>query len=387
MSMSFATAMRRALEKTCAADPAGATAIIQAALAAGGGDAPCCGPCAKAARAPERATGGGRPLPFAIEGLLSPADVSPLSGHAARLARRASLGPVDALRFKRARRRPAAPTTFSAYERTSSAPDGARIEHRRHAGPCGARDYRLYVPSPREDGLRGLVLMLHGCTQTPEDFAAGTQMDAAAEAAGFAVVYPAQCGLANAQRCWNWFRPGDQVRGRGEAGLLAGLAQEVAEELGLRGRVYAAGLSAGGAMAAVLADSHPEIFSAVGVHSGLPAGAARDVPSAFAAMRGQTEGGRALTVPAIVFHGTADATVSSRNAEALTPGDGVETRGEGGGRRWSHLVTEDGSELWLVDGAGHAWFGGDASGSYADPAGPDASTEILRFFTRIGETS
>lgn len=142
-----------------------------------------------------------------------------------------------------------------------------------------------------------------------------------------------------------------------------------------------AGLSAGGAMAAVLAGSYPEVFVAVGIHSGLPAGCAGDIPSAFAAMRGQGGRGRALNVPAIVFHGTVDQTVSPANARGLFPADGVETRHTGGGRSWSCLTTSTGSELWL-DGAGHAWFGGDAAGSYADPAAPDASSEMLRFFNQ-----
>ena len=167
------------------------------------------------------------------------------------------------------------------------------------------------------------------------------------------------------------------MREGGEPAILSGA---LAERFDLEGRVYVAGLSAGGAMAAVLAETHPDVFAAAGIHSGLPAGSARDVPSAFAAMQGRGGAGRAPKVPAIVFHGTADNTVSLRNAEVLVPGHGIETRHEAGGRHWTRLTTPEGSELWRVEGAGHAWFGGDAGGSYADPAGPDASAEMLRFF-------
>ena len=221
--------------------------------------------------------------------------------------------------------------------------------------------------------------MLHGCTQSPEDFALGTRMDLAAETAGFAVAYPAQTGAHNMQSCWNWFRPEDQGAGGGEPAILAAIARDLATELDVGSRVFAAGLSAGGAMAAVLSETHPEVFAAVGVHSGLPAGAAVDLPSAFSAMRGE-RAGRPLGGPAIVFHGTADGTVSPRNARALLPGDGVETQHRNGVRSWTRLTTAQGTELWLIDGAGHAWSGGDAAGSYADAAGPDASAEMLRYF-------
>ncbi|MBJ3763639.1 PHB depolymerase family esterase [Maribius pontilimi] len=255
----------------------------------------------------------------------------------------------------------------------------ARIQSRRHACSGGARSYRLFVPTRP---ARGVVLMLHGCTQTPEDFARGVGMDALAEDAGFVVAYPAQTAAQNAQSCWNWFLPAHQSRTGGEAEMLANLARDLATEFDVGDRIFVAGLSAGGAMAAVLADTHPELFAAIGVHSGLPAGAAQDVNAAFAAMRaGGT--GRAPRVPAIVFHGTSDTTVSPRNARMLVPGDGIETSESGNGRSWTRL-TSDTSELWLVKGAGHAWFGGGAGGSYADPKGPGASAEMLRFFDAQG---
>ncbi len=381
MTEDFATALRRALQKTRTSDPAAATAIIQAALSgkpspddADGGK---CGPCdafaearggarrKRAASAFRRAASGVTGLPE-VGGLPRPG----------RLVRGAGLGrPAgQGLSGFGSAARPA---------RRAPVPDGARVEMLRHDVPGGGRDYRLFIPSAREGGPVGLVLMLHGCTQTPEDFALGARMDVAAESAGFVVAYPGQTGAHNMQGCWNWFRPEDQTREGGEPAVLASLATRLAERFDLGGRVHVAGLSAGGAMAAVLAETHPDVFAAAGIHSGLPAGAAQDVPSAFAAMRGRSRKGTAPALPVIVFHGTADRTVSPRNASALVRGDGVETRHEGGGRCWSRLVTQSGSELWLVEGAGHAWFGGDAGGSYADPAGPDASAEMLRFFEEI----
>ena len=257
-------------------------------------------------------------------------------------------------------------------------PEGGRWEARRHDGPAGARDYMLFVPEGAAP--EGLLVMLHGCTQNPDDFARGTRMNHAAAQAGLAVAWPQQGPGHNPQSCWNWFRPEDQRREGGEPAILAAMAREVAEELGLpEGRMAVAGLSAGGAMAAILAVTHPDLFVAAGVHSGLPAGAARDVGTAFAAMRGGAPGVQEGGAPLIVLHGTADATVAAANAEALVPPGGALTAHEGGGRRWTRRVAPSGSELWRVEGAGHAWFGGDRAGSYADPLGPDASAEIVRF--------
>ena len=360
MRNDLATALRRALQRTRASDPRAATAIIQEALSGGrapkDADPSDCGPCnafraaLKGNRRPRTTSSQPRSGGSGLGGLSGMGNLSSLSG----------LGGGS----------PAA---------RAPVPEGATVETLRHDSAAGSRDYRLFVPSPREGGPVGLVLMLHGCTQSPDDFALGTKMDLAAEAAGFVVAYPGQTGAHNMQSCWNWFRPEDQARERGEPAILASLATALAERFDLVGRVHVAGLSAGGGMAAILADTYPDVFAAAGVHSGLPAGAARDVPSAFAAMRGQGEG-RVPKLPVIVFHGTGDGTVSPRNARTLIPGDGVETRHAADGRSWTRLTTTQGSELWLVEGAGHAWFGGDAAGSYADPLGPDASAEMLRFF-------
>lgn len=334
MRTDFAAAMRRALEETRAGNPSRATGTIQSAL-----------------------TGGAAP----------------------EARSRASLrSVVDQLSRLRARQ----PESDAPPE----IPPGARFEARQHSGPNGARGYRLYIPAG-PGAPQGLILMLHGCTQTPEDFARGTAMNAVAERHGLIVAYPGQTRGHNAASCWNWFRPGDQRRGAGEPAILADLAREVAAEFGVPGgRVFAAGLSAGGAMAAVLGHACPDLFSAVGVHSGLAPGSAHDVPSALAAMRGETGGGRPPAARTIILHGSADATVHPLNARHLFgAADGVGERGTTAGRGWRRLAARDARgrpvrECWLIEGAGHAWSGGDPSGSHTDPAGPDASAEMARFF-------
>jgi poly(hydroxyalkanoate) depolymerase family esterase len=273
-------------------------------------------------------------------------------------------------------------------------PEGARFEWRNHASPAGSRRYRLFVPSCPAEELQGLVLMLHGCKQNPDDFAAGTGMNQLAEDARMLVAWPEQPGGANVSGCWNWFEPAHQRRDAGEPAILADLARDLAAEFALpEGRTFAAGLSAGGAMAAVLAETYGDVFAAVGIHSGLAHGSARDVVSAFAAMRGQGSAPaprRAGTGPrTIVFHGTADHTVSPGNAQAIAAGLGGTTAapeaGTTAGRGWrrSHGAGNR-LEVWLVEGAGHAWSGGHPSGSFTDPSGPSASAEMLRFFLAEG---
>ena len=262
---------------------------------------------------------------------------------------------------------------------------------------CGARDYKLFEPARPDARALPLIVMLHGCTQDPDDFARGTRMNALARARGFLVLYPAQSQRANAQRCWNWFKHNHQARGKGEPGILAGMVREVIDTRGVDpGRVYVAGLSAGGAMAAILGDAYPDLFAAVGVHSGLPTGSATDVQSAFTAMGGGVTAPRrspkaGATPPTIVFHGDADATVNVVNGERVLAAAGVapEPDVERGtspfGQPYSRRVWVGGQgaergEQWTIHGAGHAWSGGDLAGTYTDPRGPDASAEMLRFF-------
>ncbi len=386
MDQSFATAMRRALEQTRAGDPAGATRTIRAVLAPGASP-PAPAPARRRDTALIEDAEIVEDRPRAAAGRVRPTspDTPP------RLRMRLGEA-VRALRHKVAM--PGLPDTAPAAP--PPVPEGARYETRSHSGRHGQRDYRLYVPAHLPDGPQGLVLMLHGCTQNPDDFARGTGMNAQAERHGLIVAYPHQTRAHNAQACWNWFRPGDQTATSGEPAILAGLAREVAAEFGVPdGRIFAAGLSAGGAMAAILGRAHPELFAAVGVHSGLPPGAAHDVVSAFAAMRGEpaAPAGRAAPgVRTIVFHGTADATVHPANADALVAasadigaGAAVTERGHGGGRAYQRrqIRAADGRamvEQWTVDGLGHAWSGGDPSGSHTDPSGPDASAEMTRFF-------
>jgi poly(hydroxyalkanoate) depolymerase family esterase len=274
---------------------------------------------------------------------------------------------------------------------------------------AGTRTYKLYVPSQYRGQPLPLIVMLHGCTQSPDDFAAGTRMNLRAEEYNCFVAYPAQAASANISKCWNWFRPGDQIRGQGEPALIAGLTRQVMSDYSVdEERVYAAGLSAGGAAAAVLAGAYPELYAAIGVHSGLACGAANDVPSAFAAMRrsqpivrrrsgGNLSGRRGYSriVPAIVFHGDQDTTVHPNNGdqviaqlkEALATDVRVmvEHRRVPGGRAYTRTVHCDAVdrsvfEQWVIHGAGHAWSGGSPAGSYTDPQGPDATREMLRFF-------
>ncbi|WP_343737134.1 PHB depolymerase family esterase [Achromobacter sp.] len=261
----------------------------------------------------------------------------------------------------------------------------------------GQRAYKLYVP-PNPDGTpRPLVVMLHGCTQDADDFAAGTAMNAAAREKGFHVLYPVQSSDANPQKCWNWFKHNHQQPGRGEPSILAGMTREVIAAHNIDPtRVYVAGLSAGGAMAAILAGAYPELYAAAGVHSGLAAGAATDLPSALSAMKGvglKPAAPAGNGVPVIVFHGDRDATVNPANAgnviaASVGPNARVETvrvAGAGSMRDSTQHVYRDAAgnivaERWDVHGAGHAWAGGSEQGSYTDRTGPDATAEMLRFF-------
>lgn len=279
---------------------------------------------------------------------------------------------------------------------TEDARDSANFRTRRFQSAVGSVAYKLYVPPDHADRELALVMMLHGCTQNPDDFARGTRMNALADEFGLIVAYPLQPKSANAQGCWNWFDLRHQRRDAGEPAVLAGLAQELASEFKIdRKRVFVAGLSAGGAMADVLASTHPDVFSAAGIHSGLPHGAACDVMSAFAAMKGNAKATAQCHSPIrkIIFHGTADTTVHPSNGKAVfdlagsAQGKPAEFQTDAviNGNRVTRSLVGHGNapalaEHWLIHGGGHAWSGGDRGGSYTDETGPDASREMVRFF-------
>jgi poly(hydroxyalkanoate) depolymerase family esterase len=273
--------------------------------------------------------------------------------------------------------------------------DNGRFTTRTFTNAAGSREYKLYVPANYRDEPVPLVVMLHGCTQNADDFAAGTRMNALAERHGFIVAYPVQSQRANTSGCWNWFKPGDQRPGAGEPSLIAGITREVMGSFRIDpSRVFVAGLSAGGAMAAIMVRAYPELYAAAGVHSGLAAGAAHDLPSALAAMKGGKGRGiidESPRRPLIVFHGDADATVHLSNCSRLVEGfreiDVV--RSPDAGQRACtvrRFRSADGidAEAWIVHGAPHAWAGGSDRGSYTDSAGPDASGEMVRFFLECG---
>ena len=272
-----------------------------------------------------------------------------------------------------------------------------------YSNGAGNRSYKLYIPGRIRGRRVSLVVMLHGCTQTPDDFATGTRMNDLADKHGFLVVYPAQSASANAFTCWNWFRVEDQAREAGEPALIAGITREVASEHSVdAARTYIAGLSAGGAMALVLGATYPDLFSAVGVHSGLPYRAAHDAASAMAAMRGRTsrlDSTEATpAIPTIVFHGDRDTTVAVGNGSAIVDRavsnaervlgplrKAIRERISGHGRPYTattYSASRAGSfvEYWVLHGAGHAWSGGFSKGSFTEAAGPDASAEMVRFF-------
>jgi len=294
-------------------------------------------------------------------------------------------------------------------------PAGGQFLERSYTDQAGTRAYKLYVPSGYTVGEAvPLVVMLHGCTQNPNDFVAGTYMNVLAEEHTFLVAYPAQAQNANISKCWTWFENADQQRGRDEPSLIASIPRQIVDEYDVDAdRVYVAGMSAGGAMAAIMGEAYPDLYSAVGVHSGLAPGAAHDLSSAFTAMRGgsplggvvsarRVAGESARTVPTIVFHGYRDTTVHPRNGDQLiahfanTSGNQesedapvlrarVRQGQVPGGHSYTCSTYHDPSdravvERWTVNGLGHAWTGGSLPGSYTDPKGADASAEMVRLF-------
>jgi poly(hydroxyalkanoate) depolymerase family esterase len=308
----------------------------------------------------------------------------------------------DTLRFPGSMRSVTPDVVFSSVHAS-----GQFVE-KTYTNRAGTRTYKLYIPSGYTGQAVPLVIMLHGCTQTSMNFAAGTRMNVLAEGETFLVAYPEQGASANGSKCWNWFQETDQHRDVGEPSLIAGITRQIMSEyhVDVR-RVYVAGLSSGGAMAAIMAATYPDLYAAVGVHSGLAYGAAHDLPSALAAMKqGTRQGTRHLTesIPLIAFHGDGDTTVAPVNADRLLEQwlrgasngqDSVQRsvrdvkveRGQvANGHAYTRSIYYDVSgrtimEKWMVHQAGHAWSGGSPSGSYTDPKGPDASAEMMRFFT------
>lgn len=317
--------------------------------------------------------------------------------------------PRAKIRPARLRRSMPVPNGRPMHERPETAPaDGASFENGSYTGGSGTRAYKLFVPAGHGGQALPLIVMLHGCTQSPDDFAAGTRMNEIAQERGFLVLYPAQAPRSNQSKCWNWFAPGDQRRGAGEPELLAGMTRHIVATHDIDpARIFVAGLSAGGAMADILGREYPDLFAAVGVHSGIPHGAAHDVASAFSvmssgasSMRGGAAPAHAGGAPTIVFHGDADGTVHPGNgvgviAAALRSAGAVgsvatTSTATVGGRPVTQTVHRRGgaasgepslAEHWVLHGGGHAWSGGSPAGSYADARGPDASREMVRFFT------
>ncbi|MGZ9243682.1 MAG: extracellular catalytic domain type 1 short-chain-length polyhydroxyalkanoate depolymerase [Candidatus Binatia bacterium] len=285
----------------------------------------------------------------------------------------------------------------SDVELSNVAPPTGRFLSKSFANMAGTCAYKLFIPSGSELEARPLIVMLHGCNQSADDFAAGTRMNFAAEELSCYVAFPEQNDEANSSRCWNWFQSGHQARSHGEPSIIAGIAKQIIGDYAINpGRVYVAGLSAGGAAAAVVAQAYPDVFAALGVHSGLPCGVARESFSAFAAMQGYAmfPPTPCNAIPTIVFHGDQDRSVHARNgadvANGAAGGESYEREVERwaavpAGRGYSRSIHRElgGKQMiedWVIHGLGHAWSGGSTAGSYTDPLGPDASKEMIRFF-------
>ena len=277
-------------------------------------------------------------------------------------------------------------------------PEGTRFIEGTFSNAAGSRTYKLFIPSRSQGQPLPLVVMLHGCTQSPDDFAAGTRMNFLAEEQNCFVVYPEQPSGANQAKCWNWFRTGDQRRGGGEPSLIAGITRQIMRDHAIDPkRVYVAGLSAGGAAAAIMGATYPDLYAAVGIHSGLACGAASDLPSAFVAMR-QGAGPKQLRMANLPCRPSFSMAIATprctpttatgfieQSAKATSPTTKVLRGRVPHGHAYSRTVLTDGggraiSEHWNIHGAGHAWSGGSPAGSYTDPRGPDATREMLRFF-------
>jgi poly(hydroxyalkanoate) depolymerase family esterase len=361
MKHDFASAMRRATQLVRAGNPAAATKMIQATLGTSG---------LSKLKVPETGTS------TAHRSTIGRSLRNTLAGLAARSHRPGSKGPGS-----------------RGENATDPAlPDGARFDSGTFTCAAGSRDYRLYIPDLKGARPAGLIMMLHGCTQSPVDFAKGTGMNQLADAHGLIIAYPAQSRGANMQSCWNWFAPTDQMANAGEPAILSGLARQIQQSHSIpAGRSFVAGLSAGAAMAVILGRTCPETFAAVGAHSGLPYKSAHDIPSAFAAMKaGGPTSSNGAAHPTIVFHGDADRMVNAANGQriavdAAIAGPQLLEDGTTAGRSFTRSTTlapsgGSVSEHWIIAGLGHAWSGGQQEGSYTDPQGPNASAEMVRFF-------
>ncbi|MFN8459925.1 MAG: PHB depolymerase family esterase [Anaerolineae bacterium] len=283
-----------------------------------------------------------------------------------------------------------------------------------YTNQAGTRSYKLYIPSGYQGQALPLVVMLHGCTQSPDDFAAATRMNELAENASFLVAYPAQTFRANLGKCWNWFKASEQQRDQGEPVIIAGMTRHLIKTYGLDPtRVYVAGISAGGAMAMVMGMTYPDLYAAVGIQSGVPYGVAHNLLSGLMAIKGvgtistdrlrsaSGEQKRWRMVPTIVFHGDQDAIVNPANSDQIiaqwlelraedrekepAPQIAVQQGQVPAGHAYTRSLYHDESglplmEQWLVHGAGHAWSGGNPAVAWTDAKGPDASQEMLRFF-------
>lgn len=306
-----------------------------------------------------------------------------------------------------------APTVpLSPADRAVAATTGRFVEGTLFDGQSGEhhpRKYMLYEPASRRHAPAPLLVLLHGCKQGAAEFAAGTRMNEAAEAAGVVVLYPQQSLAANLLRCWNWYALHDRSNKDGDAAVIAAMTRQVMREHDIDAtRVYVAGMSAGGGMAAVLVRDYPELYAALGVHSGVPAGLAHDVysarrlmstgpvPSEAEAAPGAVNGVGA-SAASIVFHGDEDTVVHLSNGVAIHDGAGgpqvpplresqqSTTQPRPGHRGFTRSVEYGAGgvterELWIVHGAGHAWAGGSSAQPDTDSSGPDASREMLRFF-------
>jgi poly(hydroxyalkanoate) depolymerase family esterase len=298
-----------------------------------------------------------------------------------------------------------APPEFAAVAESVSA---GQFISRQIDGVDGPRNYKLYIPSRYDKSHPApLVVVLHGCTQDPDDIARGTRFNEIAEEKGFLVAYPEQPQKYTGLKCWNWFDAQHQQREKGEPALIAAITQCVINEYSIDPRrVYVAGVSAGAAMALTTAYAYPEVFAAAGIHSGIAYGAVTSIAGALNAMHSGAQDpsslpsavikgmGSARHFPAIVFQGKADKSVNLVNGEQIVSQLSAlyapaplrklaETTGEAGGYHYTRRIYGNGKpyvEEWVIDELAHAWSGGSKAGTYTDPSGPDATKEMVRFF-------